>query len=422
MGKPKVSTAKKLFALTGNRCAFPNCPNHLVDVKSNGAIARICHIKGNREGSARHDKEQSEQDRQSLANLVAMCAIHSDIIDNPEMVRTYTVEWLLDVKAKHEAQFTGQIPDDELSDEFADGALTVLIQDTLVLSANQSGGQTAGTILNLNVPTAQVEDAFKSELHSRNLSQPSSADFGKTVYRKHHVLVDVGSNSQPLPSAAVFFARLPSQIVSWGEKKQLLDWMDPNARRYEPLPHDYFIPTLSPDAQGRGFVWSDAEKHRFGRSAYMRYLAVETSGYIEYGIYPGSVGDDEPIVYYAKIIAHGVAFLHFLRDIASRFGVNIDGAGIGLALCGTDGKYLRGINDWHRNSSHFKTSADDRSLLYVHEPSNSPWTTEDVALDLAGAVLSHWGFPTPAHGPTPEFENQKYAGPFFKRWFQRFQN
>jgi len=153
MAKPSVPTAKTLFALSGNHCAFPGCKNRLIDEQTNVLAARICHIKGNREGSARHDKNQPDEERQSLANLVAMCPNHADIIDNKANVATYTVEWLLDVKQKHERKYRGTLPPaDDLAERFAIGTLHTLLSGPVVMSANQSGGQTANTINNYQYP------------------------------------------------------------------------------------------------------------------------------------------------------------------------------------------------------------------------------------------------------------------------------
>ncbi len=130
MGKPSVATAKMLFTLSGNQCAFPECKHRLIDEQTNVLAARICHIKGNREGSARYDKNQPEDERQSLANLVAMCPNHSDIIDNKANLATYTVERLIDIKQKHENRFRGALPlADDLAENFALGTQRLLLSE-----------------------------------------------------------------------------------------------------------------------------------------------------------------------------------------------------------------------------------------------------------------------------------------------------
>ena len=41
-----VPTLKKLFALSGNECAFPGCKAPMVDAGSGIVVGEICHIKG----------------------------------------------------------------------------------------------------------------------------------------------------------------------------------------------------------------------------------------------------------------------------------------------------------------------------------------------------------------------------------------
>src|SRR5271166_211582 len=114
MGKPSVPTQKHLFAISGNRCAFRGCQQRLVDEASKKVTAKICHIKGNRSGSARYDPGQTEDDRQSFDNLIVMCPIHHDVIDADSEV--YTVEALLKIKAEHEAQHGQPLPTDAMTE------------------------------------------------------------------------------------------------------------------------------------------------------------------------------------------------------------------------------------------------------------------------------------------------------------------
>src|SRR5882757_10026499 len=98
MAGPTVPTIKRLFAVSGNRCAFPECTHLLYD---NGVfVAEICHIKGEKPNAKRYDALQSDEERHGLANLVVMCGTHHTTID--EDGQTYTVERLHDIKRLHE--------------------------------------------------------------------------------------------------------------------------------------------------------------------------------------------------------------------------------------------------------------------------------------------------------------------------------
>lgn len=97
---------KKLFARSGNRCAFPKCPTVLT--LDDTLLGEVCHIKGERLGSARHDPNQPETERHAYDNLIIMCPTHHKVIDDDE--EAYTVERLHKMKSEHEAAAT-QMPD-----------------------------------------------------------------------------------------------------------------------------------------------------------------------------------------------------------------------------------------------------------------------------------------------------------------------
>ena len=94
MTGPSVATVKRLFAVSGNRCAFPECALPLVDEASGKVTGRICHIKADSPGGPRYDPEQHNKERHGFANLVLMCPLHHDVIDSD--AEAYTMERLLE--------------------------------------------------------------------------------------------------------------------------------------------------------------------------------------------------------------------------------------------------------------------------------------------------------------------------------------
>lgn len=96
--EPTRITVKKLFALSGNRCAFPDCP--LPIVEASGTVTGIvCHIRARKRGGPRFDRKQSEEQRHAFDNLILLCARHSKVIDTEPAF--YTVEKLTKIKAAH---------------------------------------------------------------------------------------------------------------------------------------------------------------------------------------------------------------------------------------------------------------------------------------------------------------------------------
>lgn len=99
MAEPTEKTIKRLFALSGNICAYPGC--QLPIIESAGTITgEICHIKAKSPGGPRFDPTQTEKDRHVFDNLILLCGHHHKVIDSePEL---YTVEALEEMKAIHE--------------------------------------------------------------------------------------------------------------------------------------------------------------------------------------------------------------------------------------------------------------------------------------------------------------------------------
>jgi len=105
VSSPTAATIKRLFAVSGNRCAFPGCPLPLVDPESGTVVGEICHVKAQRPNGPRYDPGQSDEARHGFDNLLLLCPAHHKVVDqHPE---TYTVEKLLGIKAQHEAQHAG---------------------------------------------------------------------------------------------------------------------------------------------------------------------------------------------------------------------------------------------------------------------------------------------------------------------------
>ncbi|MCA1622468.1 MAG: hypothetical protein LC768_01885 [Acidobacteria bacterium] len=102
MSYPSRKTIKKLFALSGNVCAFPKCPMPLIDEDSGSVIGEMCHIKARNSGGARYDSTQTDEQRDAFENLILMCSIHHKVIDDDE--ESYSVERLEQIKSNYESR------------------------------------------------------------------------------------------------------------------------------------------------------------------------------------------------------------------------------------------------------------------------------------------------------------------------------
>ena len=175
---PSQRTIKRLFALSGNCCAFPRCAEMIVEVSTGTVLGEVCHIKAANPAGPRFDPQQSAAERHGYDNLILMCAKHHTVIDDDE--ESYTVERLLGMKAHHES--TNATP---IADDIAAKATRLLIQQPVV-SVNQSGGITARTVYVTALPAQRDEAAERRARPSRafvNFIRVGS----KNLAVKHHI-------------------------------------------------------------------------------------------------------------------------------------------------------------------------------------------------------------------------------------------
>ena len=98
----KTKDQKILWARSAGMCS--HCRAKLsIDVDDGydaATVGAMCHIVGEKEGSARHDSNLTPDERDSYSNLILMCSHHHDIIDKDE--KEYTIEKLHILKSNHE--------------------------------------------------------------------------------------------------------------------------------------------------------------------------------------------------------------------------------------------------------------------------------------------------------------------------------
>lgn len=177
MASPSMPTIKRLFAVSGNVCAFPNCHIPLVDKASGKVTGKICHIKARQPGGPRYDPDQPEEERHGFGNLILMCPIHHDVIDSDE--KSYTVERLKQIKANHESLHAGgHEPSDEVARQFLINiSSNTISHGSIIFTQNQMGGQVAHSITNIGPQPRQISQAAANALVAELLKYPK-----ETVY------------------------------------------------------------------------------------------------------------------------------------------------------------------------------------------------------------------------------------------------
>ncbi len=97
----KQNVFRRLFAYSGNKCAFSECNERIVDADGeyNG---QICHIEAAEKGGERYNHDMDDEQRRSFENLVLLCYKHHRKTNN---VIKYPVDVLKKIKQDHEAQY-----------------------------------------------------------------------------------------------------------------------------------------------------------------------------------------------------------------------------------------------------------------------------------------------------------------------------
>jgi hypothetical protein len=98
------STIKKLFALSGNLCAFPGCNKRLVNDK-NALDSCICHIEAAKPGGERYNPKMTNEERAGYNNLILLCPQHHAETNN---IEKYTVAVMKKIKREHESQYLNE--------------------------------------------------------------------------------------------------------------------------------------------------------------------------------------------------------------------------------------------------------------------------------------------------------------------------
>ena len=102
-----LSEVKRLYAVSGNRCAHPGCDQLLCEPGDAGepslSTGEIAHIIAESIQGPRGRAPLSERDRNRAENLVLLCERHHKIVDARPHI--YTVDVLREMKRRHEAAY-----------------------------------------------------------------------------------------------------------------------------------------------------------------------------------------------------------------------------------------------------------------------------------------------------------------------------
>jgi hypothetical protein len=148
---PTPEAVKQVYALSGNRCAFPGCDVPLVDPTTGGVRGELTHIAGVTPGGPRYDPSQTDEERQGKENLILLCQYHHSVID----AGPYTAEDIRRMKAARETFPREELaPADELIRALLQKMGATINHGSIILPQGMTGGQVAHTIINLSPQAA----------------------------------------------------------------------------------------------------------------------------------------------------------------------------------------------------------------------------------------------------------------------------
>ena len=85
MPKPSIRAIQRLYAMSGNRCAFSGCTALIIEDSPGMAginMGEICHIRASKAGGERYDPDQTDVERHGYENLILLCRRHHKLIDS----------------------------------------------------------------------------------------------------------------------------------------------------------------------------------------------------------------------------------------------------------------------------------------------------------------------------------------------------
>jgi hypothetical protein len=179
MNNPSISVIKRLFSVSGNKCAFPKCTNKLVINEK--VVGKICHIKAASKLGPRYDDNQSDDERHGYDNLILLCPIHHDVVDSD--VESYSVERLVKMKKDHELLGSNNSDiSDNLATKFVSSLKIERIDNgSVIISNNQIGGQVAHTINNWGPKQREIpKDIEQKIIKHLSIIPPTKIGFAST--------------------------------------------------------------------------------------------------------------------------------------------------------------------------------------------------------------------------------------------------
>lgn len=135
-----------------------------MDSPAGKVTGRISHIKARSQGGPRYDPLQTEEERHHFDNLLLLCPIHHDVIDDDP--QSYSVERLTKMKSEHESAHKAveEVDPSIVNQLIASIQGNTVTHGSIIFSQNQMGGQIAHSIQNFGPQPRQISQAAANAL------------------------------------------------------------------------------------------------------------------------------------------------------------------------------------------------------------------------------------------------------------------
>lgn len=212
----RESTIKRLFGMSRNQCAMPDCKSPLII--GDAVVGEICHIRARRKGGARYDPSMTPTQKTEFDNLLLLCGTCHKLIDASP--NDYTADWLQSVKRGHEGLTSPLL---ELSQADANNAMLILAKH--IAKTNKSTKSTGDTTVHGNVRASATRGGISIAIGGANQApiniRPSAPKPSGTNYPANSIGADANMTNyvEYLCDLYVKFMRPiePDENKSWAK-------------------------------------------------------------------------------------------------------------------------------------------------------------------------------------------------------------
>lgn len=165
-------------------------------------------------------------------------------------------------------------------------------------------------------PVCSQLSPLERERWALGYAHPSQADFARNQFTNR---LDPDDKEGVEPAPKLTFYAQSTMAAAPITIEPVAAWLDPNARRYPPLPGEIFVPPRKRGIVDGVLAYGEGET----RERFTRFLAVRRTGSVEYGAYC-SWWAERPeawILSVNQVVAQFAQILSFLDDLATTFAL-----------------------------------------------------------------------------------------------------